>query len=536
MPSRTGVKRLSACAAALAFAGVIAPPHAAAQDAEERIRRLEEQLRAVTQELQELKTIIAAESEQAKAAVPPRGDPTEAQKAHLEVQAVSSGADALEERVQTLEQRVGQQGIQARLSDGVIIEDSNQRWRVRLTGRALADYRSFSPDEVASDTFSIRQARLGVNVQFLRDWAIYVEGEYASTATNQNAFLTNAYVDWQVMSPALRLRMGQFKPLFGLEHTDRVPYFDFMERALPASLIQNFLFDRGVMAAGQPTPGFYYGVSLTNGSGQNIDERQTNAIETEQDGKDFTARLALNLAQAMAWQDSIVQAGVSYKRGKQANSTGNPYSAASLITEGRGVTFFTPQAFNPTTGVAEVGEIDRRLQAVEAMLAHGPVKLQGEYLTARYAGERSIAPVGSFDRDASGYYVSAMWLITGEHYADAYRDSFVQRIRPRNNFSWKDGTWGAWELGLRYSSVDASDFKSSNPSFTGRPSASTTALVTGQATRAQAYTVGLKWMPNAYARLMLNFVRTQFDDSIVIGGKEFSHENAFNFRAQFDFF
>jgi len=530
------VLRLRACAAALGFAGVIASPHAGAQDAEARIRRLEEQLRAVTQELQELKAAVGAKSEQASAtAAPPSDLASEAQKAHVEAQAASGEAAALGERVQTLEQRVAQQGIQGRLGDGVVLEDPNQRWRVRLTGRALADFRSFSPDAVASDTFSIRQARLGVNVQVMRDWAIYVEGEYASTATNQNAFLTNAYVDWQVMSPALRLRMGQFKPLFGLEHTDRVPYFDFMERALPASLIQNFLFDRGIMAAGQPTPGLYYGLSVTNGSGQNIDERQTNATETKQDGKDFTARLALNLAQPMAWQDSIVQAGVSYKRGKQANSPGNPYSAASLITEGRGVTFFTPQAFNPTTGQAQVSEIDRRLQGVEAILAHGPVKLQGEYLTARYSGERSTAPLGSFDRDASGYYVSAMWLITGEHYADAYRDSFVQRIRPRNNFSWKDGTWGAWELGLRYSSVDASDFKASNPAFTGRPSASTTTLVTGQSTGAHAYTVGLKWMPNPYARLMLNFVHTQFDEDIVIDGKEFSHEIAINFRAQFDF-
>jgi phosphate-selective porin OprO/OprP len=301
-------------------------------------------------------------------------------------------------------------------------------------------------------------------------------------------------------------------------------------------LIQNFLFDRGVMAFGSPTKGLYYGASLTNGTGQNIDERQSNGTETTQDGKDFTARLAFNLAQAGDWRDWIVQVGGSYKRGTQANSVSSPYSAASIITEGRGVTFFTPQAFNPSSGPAQVGEIDRRLWGLEGILSRGPVKLQAEYIAARYSGERIAAPTGGFDRDISGYYVSAMWLLTGESYADAYRDSFVARVRPRNNFSWKDGTWGAWELGLRYSAIDASDFSTGNPAFTGRPNNSSTALVQTNATQAKAYTVGIKWLPNAYVRFLLDYIRTEFDGGIVVDGERIGHEDAINFRAQFDFF
>lgn len=535
MGGQEHARRLRHPVAALALAALAAPSSAGAQDTEERIRRLEEQLQAITQELHELKAGLAQPPSVRQAA---EAAPAEARAASARAEAAAARMDAtaLDERVQTLEQRLDQQGIRAQLADGLILEDPGQRWRLRMTGRALGDYRSFSPDVVAADTFSIRQARLGVNLQVLRDWSIYVEGEYASTAISQNAFLTNAYVDWQVMGQQLTLRLGQFKPQFGLEHTDRVPFFDFTERALPAGLIQNFLFDRGLMAFGSPLPGFYYGVSVTNGTGQNIDERQTDSTETTQDGKDFTARFAWNLAQSMAWQDSIVHAGVSYRRGTQANSTSNPYFAASLTTEGRGVTFFAPQAFNSSNGTSQVGSIDRRLQGAEAILAHGPVKLAGEYITARYSGDRSAAPLGEFERDISGYYLSAMWLITGEHYADAYKGSFVQRIRPRNAFSWKDGTWGAWEIGLRYSSIDASDFKASNAPFTGRPGTSATALVTSQSTGAQAYTFGLKWMPNSYVRLMFDYIRTEFDDDIVIAGRSTGHENAVNVRAQFDFF
>jgi phosphate-selective porin OprO/OprP len=512
-----------------AFASLSTAGLTHAQDPEQRIRELEEQVRAITEELRSLREQIRSSQPVAPAA-PVAGE----EAAATARQAADSAAEA-KERVTALEQRVERNGFEPRLADGFLLEDPQNRWRVRFTGRALADYRSFSPDVVASDTFSARQARFGVNLTVMRDWSIYVEGEYSGTAANSNVILSNAYLDWQVVPSTLRLRFGQFKPLFGLEHTDRVPYFDFTERGLPASLVQNFLFDRGVMAFGSPTAGLYYGLSVTNGSGQNIDERQANVAETRADGKDFTARLAFNLAQARTWHEKIVHAGASYKRGTQANSVANPYSAASMTTEARGVTFFAPEPFNPSSGSAQVGEIDRRLYGFESILAHGPVKLQAEYLTARYSGERIAAPAGRFERDLSGYYVSAMWLVTGERYADAYRDSIITRIRPRNNFSWKDATWGAWELGLRYSAFDGSDFSSSNPAFTGRPS-STTALVRSGSSEAQAYTFGVKWLPNPYVRFLFDYIRTEFDDDIVVDGKRIGHEDAINVRAQFDFF
>jgi phosphate-selective porin OprO/OprP len=517
----------------LAGCAILVPHAAQAQDAEQRIRELEEQVRAITEELRTLREQVQVAPQPA----PSRPQPTPLAEATAATarQAADTAAET-KERVTALEQRAEQQRVQARLADGLLLEDPQNRWRVRFTGRALADYRTFSPDVIAADTFSVRQARLGMNLTLMREWSIYVEGEYSGSASNSNVILSNAYLDWQAMPSTLRLRFGQFKPLFGLEHTDRVPYFDFTERGLPAGLIQNFLFDRGVMALGSPTKGLYYGVSLTNGSGQNIDEHQSNATETRADGKDFTARLAFNLAQAMDWRDSIVQVGGSYKDGTQANSVSNPYSAASITTEGRGVTFFAPEAFNPSSGAAQVGEIERRLYGLEAILARGPVKLQGEYLSARYSGERLAAPVESFDRDLSGYYVSAMWLITGERYADAYRDSIIARIRPRNNFSWKEGTWGAWEVGLRYSTFDGSDFSAGNPAFTGRPSTSSTALVQTVATEAQAYTFGIKWLPNPYVRFLLNYIRIEFDEDIVVGGERIGHEDAINLRAQFDFF
>jgi phosphate-selective porin OprO/OprP len=88
---------------------------------------------------------------------------------------------------------------------------------------------------------------------------------------------------------------------------------------------------------------------------------------------------------------------------------------------------------------------------------------------------------------------------------------------------------------LRYSEFDSSDFASSSSTLPGRLAATQTAPVTVGTTKAQAYTLGLEWLPNAYTRFMLNYVHTDFDTPIVAGGITTDREDAITFRGQIDF-
>ena len=89
-----------------------------------------------------------------------------------------------------------------------------------------------------------------------------------------------------------------------------------------------------------------------------------------------------------------------------------------------------------------------------------------------YAGTQ-IASGRAFDPALKAYYVTLGWVITGENYADWYRDGTFVRPRANNNFtSGPQGGWGLWELNFRYSVFDGSDFNTSNPQFTGRPGTS----------------------------------------------------------------
>jgi phosphate-selective porin OprO/OprP len=175
---------------------------------------------------------------------------------------------------------------------------------------------------------------------------------------------------------------------------------------------------------------------------------------------------------------------------------------------------------------------------IEAAFARGPFKIQSDYARVTYSGTTiSPGPSADFERDLTAMYVTLGWMLTGEPYADIYREGTFVRPRPKNNFAWGErGATGLWELNLRYSWFDGSDFNNSNPANTGRPGTfSSFPNITQGTSKAQAWTLGLKWQPNLYARLALNLIHTKFDTPVVVNGRSTDYENAITARAQLDF-
>ncbi|MSQ59420.1 MAG: hypothetical protein EXR36_07195 [Betaproteobacteria bacterium] len=312
---------------------------------------------------------------------------------------------------------MNQQGIQARFSDGIFLEDPRGNWSLRIAGRVQLDYRKFSPGGAMADTFGLRRVRAGVDATLHKDYRIVVEAEFANGnatgSTTQNVALTNGYFDIGSLGPGARIRLGQFKPAFGYEQTLLDLSSDYMERSFGQSLLQNLNYDRGVMVYGAPLAGLWHGLTLANGAGMNLEGKQGNSQETGADRPEFTGRLTGNFSQFFDLRDKIVQAGASYKSGLVANSAANPYSAASVQTEGRGVTFFTPAAFN-ATGVT-AGNIGRTILNYEYLLSWGQVKLQGEWFQAVYEGRvTSAVPPEAFKRKLEAEYISIMCHVVGD--------------------------------------------------------------------------------------------------------------------------
>jgi phosphate-selective porin OprO and OprP len=462
-----------------------------------------------------------------------------------QIQTLSAELHALQEQpADTMGEKTAEKGqskgepVYASFKDGLVFDDGTGNWSMQLNGRIQADYRNIAPTEWKNDTFSIRRARLGGTFTYLKDFAVRVEGEFANSndGAKGTTALTYGYLDYNHF-PGARLRVGQFKPVFGLERAESTNFIDFMELSLATATgpAFNSTYDRGLMLFGAPFKGTYYNLSYVNGSGQNNDSLK--------DSKDIAGRFAANIADWVEWKNAVMHLGVSGSKNQVEPSTSPaapPYSTAlSAYTESNGITSNT--AANVGTTATKffatdvfTGNVDKKRLGLETAITYGPAKFQGEYITTDFDQTSATHKINA-------WYTSLTWLVTGENYADSYKNGMFNRIYPKQTFSWSNPGLGGIELGLRYSRFDASDFKTAAQGCVAGTGCLTAPTVVGGVTtiaytnKANAWTAGAKWMLTPYARLMLNYVRTSFDTPVTINGKPSNHEKAITMRAQYDF-
>jgi len=482
-----------AVAAALLLPGMLfcSPSSAAELDAETRLKQLE----LMVQQMQQQRT------EQDK------------QIELLTKELVGIENQVSQSKIVKGEEKGKSQGtpVYGAFKDGLVFDDGTGNWKLQINGRIQADYKSFDPDEWKNDSFTIRRARFGGTFSFLKDFAVRVEGEYANdnTGARGTTALTYGYLDythWQ----AAKLRVGQFKPFFGLERPQSTNFTDFTELSLATNngAIFTSTYDRGIMVFGDPLRWMNYNLYIVNGSGQNNDDVR--------DSKDVGGRINANFAALADIKNSVIHVGASASDGSIGYSAAAGNSIAQS-TESNGNQFFNVAAILGTRTT------DRSRWGAETALTYGPLKFQSEYINSSFEGRR--AATGAFDNDIKAWYADLNWMVTGESYADTYKSGVFGRMKPKNNFN-ADNNLGAFELGLRYSKFDASDFRTLLPAPTP-----TTAFTS----EAESWTGGAKWILNPNARILLNYIYTKFDTPVRILSKNSDDEKAIVVRAQYDF-
>jgi phosphate-selective porin OprO/OprP len=129
----------------------------------------------------------------------------------------------------------------------------------------------------------------------------------------------------------------------------------------------------------------------------------------------------------------------------------------------------------------------------EAAFAHKNFRIQGEYLATTIHRDKNIVPTGEDLVTMSGYYVSGSWLINNADYYYNGSDAEFSQI------DFKDIYKGAWEVGARYSFMDANTFaEGSDIPFVAGGSGET-------------YTFGLSYYFNYNVKLMLNYSYVNHD-------------------------
>lgn len=427
----------------------------------------------------------------------------------------------------------------AKEKDGALfLETPDGNGNVSIGGRIHFDYRHYTqdgnndaalgsataaPSAVQADTFDIRRARITTKFKFAK----YYSGEITLNTVGAVNVLDVGFMDVSWFEKA-KFRFGQFKMPFSLEQLTSSNNIDFIERSFVDGYIP--AKEVGAQLFGSPTKGMTYALAVSNGYSSS--NSTAGELDNRQDGKDLIGRLTYNFAEAMGDKENVMHIGGAFSSGDSPIGTG---FGGNRTTEARGLSFFTQPVLAQNTTTDSSKTIERQRFGLEGALAFKSTKLQGQYVTQRHNFEVNGV---NHNADVDTGYIELLHTLTGEKWADRYKDGAFGALKPNKNFDGDTMTGGAWELGFRASSFDANDFNQS--SITG--SSAITGLSTNASgyTKARAYTTGVKFWANPNFRVMADYVYTDFKGLIgtttpSLNGRAYDDESALLVRTQIMF-
>ena len=161
---------------------------------------------------------------------------------------------------------------------------------------------------------------------------------------------------------------------------------------------------------------------------------------------------------------------------------------------------------------------------IEGAVAYRPDKRQSEWAKGSYEFGKTGPTATDDSLDIDTWYAQAVWNVTGEAWADMYKGGAWGGLKPKNDFNPNGSGWGAWQVGVRYSKFEADE---------GFRSTGSVGFL-----EADAWTLGVNFYPNANTRIMLNYVRSDFDkqdSAVAVNGRAIDDERAIITRVQWAF-
>jgi phosphate-selective porin OprO/OprP len=390
------------------------------------------------------------------------------------------------------------------MKNGIGIQSADGKNTVQLMGRLHMDYRGYSAGyasgatktDTLTDVLDIRRARLGMKGQLDKDFKYEIQGTYGGDngMGDTSTTLDIAFADYAA-NPAAILRVGKFKMPFSLEQLTSSNNIDFMERSFANQNEGEYVpaKETGVMLHGSPLAGTSYGIAYSRG------RANKSAVY---DSPDFIGRGTANVAKLMGRDDIVTHLGFGYSTGKVKSAT----SYASARDESRAYSGF----FNGTEAVT-AGSTRTRTD-VEYAVAYGPYKVQGEFFQIGYS---DMTGTNAGSNSINMNYNEVLWNITGESHNYSNTAGTFGWIKPNTKFT-SNGGLGAWQVGVRLSDFDGSDFTAAS----------------GKTTKATSMTYGLNWYVNDNVRFMLNYVETKYDSTVSVSGASLDKIKAIMLRSQ----
>jgi phosphate-selective porin OprO and OprP len=359
--------------------------------------------------------------------------------------------------------------------NGVAVQSANGDFQLRLGVLAHVDGRFALDDESAAtvNTFAVRRLRPYLRGRFARRFEFYVNPDFAGGTL----VVQDAYVD-TVFSPAFRVRAGKGKTPFGLERLHSSSNTLFFERAFPTALAPNR--DVGIQVLGDLARG---SVSYLAGVMNGVPDGGNGDVDTN-DGKDVSGRVIVRPFNARPSAHPLHGLGLAI-----SGSSGNQSGAAALPAFR---TQSLQQPFFSYSGAAADGR--RTRYSPQAFYYY---KAFGGF--AEYVHTQLPIVEGAVRDDVAhrAWQVAGSFVLTGESATDA-----AAGVRPRANFDFGHGHWGAVQIAARYHALEV-DEAARRAGFSAA----------GSSLKADAWTIGANWYLTPNLRYVLNLERTVFDDN-----------------------
>lgn len=368
------------------------------------------------------------------------------------------------------------------LASKEIAEKEKSENSIKIGGRIQVDAATYNGDIAGhSDGTEIRRARLYAQGNLGKAWGYKLQYDFADDTVIDG--LRDAYLDFTGFE-SFKIRIGHTKESFSLQNMTSSKYVLFTERALP------IVFSRGRNLGLQVSHndknwsaavGVYgrgvNGAELDNDEGFGVSSRITYAPINEKNR-------VLHLGASAAYRSTGSIDVLRFRIRPESHLTNT-----RLVDTG----FFDADSYNRFVG--------------EAAFISGPFHMQGEYYHTSV--DRDIST--NADLDFSGFYVEGGWFLTGESMNYKPSKGIYSRVTPKGIVG--KGGIGAWQVALRFSSLDLTD-----EDITGGEE--------------ENFTLGLNWYATPNIRFAANYVNVLDVKGGINAGDE---PESFQIRSQVEF-
>jgi phosphate-selective porin OprO/OprP len=379
------------------------------------------------------------------------------------------------------------------------IKSADGQFSISPYGYLDTDYRAFKGDGAPSNTFLIRRARFGFQGNYGShfDFAILTD---ANATTG--AIVRDAYLNVRI-KPEIQFQAGQFKEPFAQETGIGATNLDFVERGLQSLLYPspNTAFrSPGAVLHGDINGGVVqYWAGAFNGRG-GVTANASNEPE-------FVGRLRFYLFRKSKneWIKQFAFGGsIAHSRAVGIN---NDVSFNAALPDAA-YTFFPALRVNGPAWRYE-GEFT---------YLRGPFALRGEYVQMqqqRYnIGSETPGGLGFLNVPGIGakaWNISTTYLLTGEKRPENGTPKVRRPLFGPDTPGGKGRGFGAWEVGLRYTGIQA---KAPGDNFLNFY---TPGFVPTYGANTDEITFGVNWYPNYWVKYMVNVAVDQLKQPSVAG-------------------